>query len=91
MTVAKPVLIEIILSLLSAEAVEARGLVLGWRLLTHPCSPLYAPDKCGKGDLDRLWNESILVLYTLRPLAGRNATVLAPMATVICRLHEAQH
>lgn len=73
--VAKPVLIEIILSLLSVEAVEPRGLVLGWRLLTHPCSPLYMPHRRGAGALDRLWHESTLVLYALRPLYGVNAIV----------------
>jgi hypothetical protein len=67
--VAKPVLTELILTLLSSEAVEARGVVLGWRLLTDPCSPIYAPQ--GRSvDLDRLCHESLPVLFALRPLTG---------------------
>jgi hypothetical protein len=67
--VAKPVLTELILTLLSSEAVEARGMVLGRRLLTDPCSPIYAPQ--GRlVDLDRLSHESLWVLFALRPLSG---------------------
>ena len=49
---------EIILTLLSSEAVEARGVVLGWRLLTDPFSPIYAP-QVRSVDLDRLWTEAL--------------------------------
>ena len=71
--VARPVLTEVVLSLRSSEAVAARGVVLGWRLLTDPSSPVYAPP--GElADPDRLWHESFAVLFALRPLAGAEVT-----------------
>jgi hypothetical protein len=71
--VARPVLTEVVLSLRSSEAVTARGVVLGWRLLTDPSSPVYAPP--GElADPDRLWHESFAVLFALRPLAVAETT-----------------
>ena len=67
--VAKPVLTEIILTLHSSEVVEARGVVLGWRLLTRGSSPLYAPNKPSTGGLDRLRYSATVVLVTLQPNA----------------------
>ena len=69
MRVAKPVLTEIILTLHSSEVVEARGVVLGWRLLTRGSSPLYAPNKPSTGGLDRLRYSATVVLVTLQPNA----------------------
>jgi hypothetical protein len=66
-SVAKPVLIEIILSLHSSEAVDPRGVVLGWRLLTDPCSPIYVQPGGPSGNSARLLYESVLVLVALRP------------------------
>jgi hypothetical protein len=67
--VARPVLTELILSLRSSETVAARGVVLAWRLLTDPTSPVYVPP--GQlADPDRLWHESLAVLFALRPLAA---------------------
>jgi hypothetical protein len=67
--VARPVLTELVLSLRSSEAVAARGVVLAWRLLTDPTSPVYVPP--GQfADPDRLWHESLAVLVALRPLAA---------------------
>jgi hypothetical protein len=66
--VAKPVLTELILTLRSSDPVEARGVALGWRLFTDACSPIYEPP--GSGDLDRLWYESLGLLFALRPLPG---------------------
>jgi hypothetical protein len=68
-TVARPVLTEIILGLFSSEAVEARGVALGWRLLTDACSPLYASRGDWTYDRDRLWHEALFVLVALRPSA----------------------
>jgi hypothetical protein len=66
---ARPVLTELILSLRSSEAVAARGVVLGWRLLTDPTSPVYAPP--GQfADPDRLWRESLAVLFAVRPVTA---------------------
>jgi hypothetical protein len=71
--VARPVLTELVLSLRSSDAVAARGVVLGWRLLTDPSSPVYAPP--GEvADPDRLWHESFAVLFALRPLAPAKVT-----------------
>jgi hypothetical protein len=67
--VARPILTELILSLRSSEPVEARGVVLGWRLLTDASSPIYAPPGGGPGNPDGLWYESQVVLFALRPLA----------------------
>src|SRR6266516_999787 len=71
--VAKPVLTELILSLRSSETVEARGVVLAWRLLTDAGSPIYGPPGGRPGDPDRLWHESLLVLFALRPLVAAAA------------------
>jgi hypothetical protein len=70
--VARPVLTELILSLRSTEAVAARGVVLAWRLLTDPTSPVYVPPG-HFADPDRLWHESLAVLLALRPLAAGEA------------------
>jgi hypothetical protein len=77
--VAKPVLVEIVLSLLSSEAVTARGVALGRRLLTDPCSPIYAPEEGRTGGGERLWRSSITVLLALGPVEGAHAG--APAAT----------
>lgn len=74
---AKPVLTELILTLLSSEAVEARGVVLGWGLLTDPCSPIYAPQ--GRSvDVQRLRYEAHAVLFALRPLATIGSRRVGP-------------
>ena len=70
-SVAKPMLTEIILSLVSSEAVEPRGIVLGWRLLTDPCSPIYSQPGNPPGNSDRLLYGSALVLLALRPSLAR--------------------
>lgn len=67
---ARPVLTELILSLRSREAVAARGVVLGWRLLTEPRSPVYAPPSGHLADPDRLRHESLAILLALRPLTA---------------------
>jgi hypothetical protein len=61
---ARPVLSGLIHTLHSPEPVEARGMVLAWRLFTDPVSPLYAR----QGDGDRLLQESLAVLFALRGL-----------------------
>jgi hypothetical protein len=66
--VARPVLTELILSLRSSEAVAARGVVIAWRLLTDATSPVYVPPAGQFSDPDRLWHESLAVLFALRPL-----------------------
>lgn len=67
--IARPVLTELILALLSSEPVEARGMVVGRRLLTDPRSPVYAQQ--GRPvDLDRLSHQALAVLFALRPRAG---------------------
>lgn len=73
-SVARPVLVELILSLRSAEAVTARGVVLGWRLLTDPGSPFYALG--GSDDPDRLWRELLVVLLALRPSVLRGGPMV---------------
>jgi hypothetical protein len=65
--VARPVLTELVLSLRSSEAVVARGVLLAWRLLTDPTSPVYAPPG-ESADPDRLRREAVAVLFALRPL-----------------------
>jgi hypothetical protein len=70
--VARPVLTELILSLRSSEAIAARGVVLAWRLLTDPTSPVYLPPG-HLNDSYRLWNESLAVLLALRPFAAAEA------------------
>jgi hypothetical protein len=72
--VAKPVLVEVILSLRSSERVEARGVALGRRLLSNGDSPIYAPPGAAAGDPDHLWHESLSLLFALRPLGGDAAT-----------------
>ena len=74
--VARPVFTELILCLRSSEAVAARGVVLTWRLLTDATSPVYAPPPGQFADPDRLWHESLAVLFALRPLTA--AEVAAP-------------
>jgi hypothetical protein len=69
--VAKPVLIEVILVLRSSEPVAPRGVVVGRRLLTDGGSAIYAPPGPASGDLDRLWHESLSLLFALRPLEAR--------------------
>jgi hypothetical protein len=68
--VARPVLTELILSLRSSEVVEPRGVVLAWRLLTDAGSPIYEAPGGRSGDPDRLWHESLVVLFALRPLVA---------------------
>ena len=70
--VARPVLNELILSLRSSQAVEARGVVLAWRLLTDPTSPVYVPPE-KFANPDRLRCESLAVLLALRPSAAGDA------------------
>ena len=70
---ARPVLTELVLCLRSSEAVAARGVVLGWRLLTDPSSPVYASPG-GFAKPDRLWHESFAVLLALRPLVAEVST-----------------
>lgn len=65
--VAGPVLTDVILLLRSPEGVEARGVALGWRLLTDPGSPLYEVEEQGSSKGERLWRESSAVLEALRP------------------------
>jgi hypothetical protein len=75
--IAKPVLIELILALRSSGRVEARGVALGWRLLTDPCSPIYRQQ--GRSfDLDHLCHESLSVLFALQPLAGHDWAQACP-------------
>lgn len=70
----RPALIELVLSLRSSETVLARGMVLGWRLLTDPRSPVYAlPGGCANPD--RLRRESLAVLFALRPAAAEVASL----------------
>jgi hypothetical protein len=64
---ASSVLTDLILSLRSPEAVDARGVALGWRLLTDPGSPLYELEEQGSSRGGRLWRESFAVLEALRP------------------------
>lgn len=68
--VARPVLTELTLSLRSSEAVAARGVVLAWRLLTDATSPVYVPPPGQFADPDRLWHESLAILFALRPLTA---------------------
>ena len=68
--VAGPVLTDLILLLRSRQAVEARGVALGWRLLTDPGSPLYQPEERGSSDGKRLWRESLSILQALRPASA---------------------
>lgn len=68
--VARPVLTELVLSLRSSEAVAARGVVLAWHLLTDATSPVYVPPPGQFADPDRLWHESLAILFALRPLTA---------------------
>jgi hypothetical protein len=72
--VARPVLTELILSLRSSDAVKARGVVLGWRLLTDPRSPVYGWPGSRPGNGGRLWEESMSALAALRSPIGAGAT-----------------
>ena len=65
--IASPVLTDLILLLRSPQAVEARGVALGWRLLTDPGSPLYERDEPGPSVGACLWRESLAVLEALKP------------------------
>jgi hypothetical protein len=66
-SVASPLLTDVILLLRSPEDVEPRGVALGWRLLTDPGSPLYELEEHGSSKGERLWRESFGVLEALRP------------------------
>jgi hypothetical protein len=68
--IASPVLTDLILLLRSRQAVEARGVALGWRLLTDPGSPLYEPEESGSSGGRRLWQQSLAVLQALRPASA---------------------
>jgi len=65
--IASAVLTDVILLLRSTEPVEARGMALGWRLLTDPGSPLYEAEDAGAAPGARLWRQSLAVLQALRP------------------------
>lgn len=65
--IARPVLADLILVLRSRQHVEARGMALGWRLLTDPTSPLYEVEESGPSEGARLRRESLAVLEALRP------------------------
>jgi hypothetical protein len=65
--IASPVLTDLILLLRSRQAVEARGVALGWRLLTDPGSPLYEPEERGSSGGRRLWRQALAVVQALRP------------------------
>jgi hypothetical protein len=68
--VASPVLTDLILLLRSPQPVEARGMALGWRLLTDPASPLYEPEERESSRGRRLWGQSLAVLQALRPTSA---------------------
>jgi hypothetical protein len=68
--IAKPVMRELILRLRSPDPVEARGVALGWRLLTDPLSPIYLQDGGSSPDAERLRYESLATLRALQPPAG---------------------
>jgi hypothetical protein len=65
--VASRVLTDVVLLLRSPSDVEARGMALGWRLLTDPRSPLYELEEHGSSGGERLWRESFAVLEAMRP------------------------
>ncbi|HEY7151010.1 MAG TPA: hypothetical protein VH391_04965 [Solirubrobacterales bacterium] len=65
---AAPVLRQLVSSLRSAEVVEPRGVLLGWRLLTDPCSPLYdSPAHAVEPDRLRRRALAVLLACTRRP------------------------
>lgn len=66
---ARPLLEELIRCLRSTDAIEPRGVALGWRLLTRADGPLYAPVG-GSRDPDRLWYAALSLLFALGPLHG---------------------
>jgi hypothetical protein len=68
--IAKPVMRELILRLRSPNPVEARGVALGWRLLTDPVSPIYLQDGGSTPDAGRLRYQSLATLRALQPPAG---------------------
>jgi hypothetical protein len=72
---ARPILTELVLSLRSSEDVDARGVVLGRRLLTDPVSPIYATPGDGSAAGDRLWHESLATLLALRPLIPESSSM----------------
>jgi hypothetical protein len=65
--IATPVLADLVSLLRSPEAIEARGMAMGWRMLTDPGSSLYEPDERESTGNKRLWRESAAVLQALRP------------------------
>jgi hypothetical protein len=68
--IARPILTDLILLLRSRQALEARGVALGWRLLTDPASPLYEPEERGSSGGRRLRRQSLAVLRALRPASS---------------------
>jgi hypothetical protein len=68
--IAKPVMRELILRLRSQDPVDARGVALGWRLLTDPLSPIYLQDGGRSDNAERLRYESLATLRALQPPAG---------------------
>jgi hypothetical protein len=66
---ARPMLTELVLSLRSSEAVDARGVVLGRRLLTDPVSPVYAAPNGRPAGGERLAYAALSVLLALGPVA----------------------
>ncbi len=74
---ARPILTELVLNLRSSEAVEPCGVVLGWRLLTDPASPIYATPRAEDAWGDRLRHESLMVLFALRPLAPASTSTVS--------------
>lgn len=70
---ASPVLTDLILLLRSRQPVEARGVALGWRLLTDPGSPIYEPEERESSGGRRLWREALAILEALRPASAAPA------------------
>ncbi len=63
---ARPILTELVLSLRSSEAITARGVLLGRRLLTDPASPLYQTPGIGSAGRGRLARAALAALIALR-------------------------
>lgn len=75
-TVARPFLAELILTLRSSGPVEPRGVVAGRRLLIDPCSPLY--ERQAKwATPNRLAQATLAILLALRPFAVQQRNRLA--------------
>jgi hypothetical protein len=72
---AKPVMRELILRLRSPDPVDARGVALGWRLLTDPLSPIYLQDGGTSSDAERLRYQLLATLRALQPPSGVSAGV----------------